>query len=47
MSNESTMTEKFNILKKAKTFIAGRALAGEKGQETAEALKVQIDRYWN
>ncbi len=32
---------------KAKTFIAGRALAGEKGQETAEALKVQIDRYWN
>ncbi len=32
---------------KAKTFIAGRALAGERGQETAEALKVQIDRYWN
>ncbi|MFV0576447.1 MAG: 3-keto-L-gulonate-6-phosphate decarboxylase UlaD [Vibrio sp.] len=32
---------------KAKTFIAGRALAGEKGKETAEALKAQIDRYWN
>ena len=32
---------------KAKTFIAGRALAGDKGQETAEALKAQIDRYWN
>ncbi|SMY36548.1 3-keto-L-gulonate-6-phosphate decarboxylase SgbH [Photobacterium malacitanum] len=32
---------------KAKTFIAGRALAGEKGQETAEALKAQINRYWN
>lgn len=32
---------------KAKTFIAGRALAGEKGQATAEALKAQIDRFWN
>ncbi|MDV7105755.1 3-keto-L-gulonate-6-phosphate decarboxylase UlaD [Vibrio sp. TH_r3] len=32
---------------KAKTFIAGRALAGEKGKETAEALKAQITRYWN
>lgn len=32
---------------KAKTFIAGRALAGDKGKETAEALKAQIDRYWN
>ncbi|WP_333013578.1 3-keto-L-gulonate-6-phosphate decarboxylase UlaD [Vibrio vulnificus] len=32
---------------KAKTFIAGRALAGEQGQQTAEALKVQINRYWN
>lgn len=32
---------------KAKTFIAGRALAGDKGRETAEALKAQIDRYWN
>ena len=32
---------------KAKTFIAARALAGDKGKETAEALKAQIDRYWN
>lgn len=31
----------------AKTFIAGRALAGEKGKETAEALKAQIHRFWN
>ncbi|MDW6003225.1 3-keto-L-gulonate-6-phosphate decarboxylase UlaD [Vibrio mangrovi] len=31
---------------KAKTFIAGRALAGEKGRETAEALKGQIERFW-
>ena len=30
----------------AKAFIAGRALAGEKGQETADALKTQIDLYW-
>jgi 3-dehydro-L-gulonate-6-phosphate decarboxylase len=32
---------------KAKAFIAGRALAGEKGQETAEALKAEIDRFWS
>ncbi|ELK8587277.1 3-keto-L-gulonate-6-phosphate decarboxylase UlaD [Vibrio vulnificus] len=32
---------------KAKTFIAGRALAGEQGQQTAETLKAQINRYWN
>ncbi|MFA0441240.1 3-keto-L-gulonate-6-phosphate decarboxylase [Vibrio sp. 10N.286.49.C2] len=32
---------------KAKTFIAGRALAGDKGKETAEALRTQIDRFWN
>jgi 3-dehydro-L-gulonate-6-phosphate decarboxylase len=31
---------------KAKTFIAGRALVGEKGRATAEALKTQIDRFW-
>ncbi|SIO95782.1 3-keto-L-gulonate-6-phosphate decarboxylase UlaD [Vibrio spartinae] len=31
---------------KAKTFIAGRALAGEKGGETAAALKEQIERFW-
>ncbi|MDE1231710.1 3-keto-L-gulonate-6-phosphate decarboxylase UlaD [Vibrio aestuarianus] len=32
---------------KAKTFIAGRALVGEKGRATAEALRAQIDRFWN
>ncbi len=32
---------------KTKTFIAGRALAGEKGKETAEALRAEIERYWN
>lgn len=32
---------------KAKTFIAGRALAGEKGRATAEALRAQIDRFWS
>jgi len=31
---------------KAKTFIAGRALVGEKGRVTAEALRSQIDRFW-
>lgn len=31
---------------KAKTFIAGRALAGEQGKQTAEALRAQINRYW-
>ncbi|WP_369310643.1 3-keto-L-gulonate-6-phosphate decarboxylase UlaD [Providencia rettgeri] len=31
---------------KAKAFIAGRALAGEKGKQTAEALREQINRFW-
>lgn len=31
---------------KAKTFIAGRALAGEQGLATASALREQINRYW-
>ncbi|OBU29715.1 3-keto-L-gulonate-6-phosphate decarboxylase UlaD [Photobacterium kishitanii] len=31
---------------KAKTFIAGRALAGDNGQQTATALRDQINRYW-
>ncbi|WP_318434094.1 3-keto-L-gulonate-6-phosphate decarboxylase UlaD [Photobacterium leiognathi] len=31
---------------KAKTFIAGRALAGEQGQQTATSLREQINRYW-
>lgn len=31
---------------KAKTFIAGRALANETGKETAEALRTEINKYW-
>ncbi|EPL6453439.1 MULTISPECIES: 3-keto-L-gulonate-6-phosphate decarboxylase UlaD [Providencia] len=31
---------------KAKAFIAGRALVGEKGKQTAEALREQINRFW-
>jgi 3-dehydro-L-gulonate-6-phosphate decarboxylase len=31
---------------KAKTFIAGRALAGNNGQQTATELRNQINRYW-
>lgn len=31
---------------KAKTFIAGRALSGDNGKETAEALRTQINRFW-
>lgn len=31
---------------KAKVFIAGRALVGEKGKETAEALRAEINKYW-
>ncbi|WP_108652988.1 3-keto-L-gulonate-6-phosphate decarboxylase UlaD [Dongshaea marina] len=30
----------------AKAFIAGRALAGEKGKATAQALRDAIDKYW-
>ncbi|WP_392566995.1 3-keto-L-gulonate-6-phosphate decarboxylase UlaD [Utexia brackfieldae] len=32
---------------KAKAFIAGRALTGDKGKTTAEALRKQINRYWS
>lgn len=31
---------------KAKAFIAGRALSGANGKETADALRQQIDRFW-
>ncbi|MGF1714209.1 3-keto-L-gulonate-6-phosphate decarboxylase UlaD [Photobacterium chitinilyticum] len=31
---------------KAKTFIAGRALANDTGKETAEALRTEINKYW-
>ncbi|WP_392559580.1 3-keto-L-gulonate-6-phosphate decarboxylase UlaD [Orbus mooreae] len=31
---------------KTKAFIAGRALVGEKGQSTAQALREQIAKYW-
>lgn len=30
-----------------KAFIVGRALTGDKGKETAEALNAQIERYWS
>lgn len=30
----------------AKAFIAGRALVGEKGKETANALRAEINKYW-
>lgn len=32
---------------KAKAFIAGRALASDKGQETAQAIRAEVDKYWN
>lgn len=31
----------------AKSFIAGRALAGSEGKQTAEALRAQIDHFWS
>ena len=31
---------------RAKTFIAGRALASASGRATAEALKAEINKYW-
>lgn len=31
---------------KAKTFIAGRALANDTGKATAEALRTEINKYW-
>ena len=30
----------------AKAFIAGRALVGEKGKTTAEAMRAEINKYW-
>ena len=30
----------------AKAFIAGRALVGEKGKATAEAIRAEIAKYW-
>ncbi len=36
----------FKDIKNAKVFIAGRALVGEKGQATAQAIKAEIDKYW-
>ncbi|ANI29284.1 3-keto-L-gulonate-6-phosphate decarboxylase [Yersinia entomophaga] len=32
---------------RAKAFIAGRALTGEKGQSNAQALRAEIDKYWS
>ncbi|MWQ77641.1 3-keto-L-gulonate-6-phosphate decarboxylase, partial [Glaesserella parasuis] len=36
----------FKEVKNAKAFIAGRALVGEKGKATAEAIRAEIDKYW-
>ncbi|MCI7480504.1 3-keto-L-gulonate-6-phosphate decarboxylase UlaD [[Pasteurella] aerogenes] len=36
----------FKEIKNVKAFIAGRALVGEKGQETADKLRAEIDAYW-
>ncbi len=36
----------FKDIKNAKAFIAGRALVGEKGQATAQAIHEQINQYW-
>lgn len=36
----------FKAVKNAKAFIAGRALVGEKGQATAQAIRDEINKYW-
>ena len=36
----------FKDIKNAKAFIAGRALVGEKGQQTAAAIRAEINKYW-
>ncbi|OZN25422.1 3-keto-L-gulonate-6-phosphate decarboxylase [Actinobacillus seminis] len=36
----------FKEIKNAKAFIAGRALVGEKGRATAEAIRQEIAKYW-
>lgn len=37
----------FKEIQNARTFIAGRALVGEKGKATAEAIRTEIDKYWS
>lgn len=37
----------FKEIKNAKAFIAGRALVGEKGRQTAAAIRDKINEYWN
>ena len=36
----------FKEIKNAKAFIAGRALVGENGKATAEAIRAEINNYW-
>lgn len=36
----------FKEIKNVKVFIAGRALVGEKGKTTADAIRAEIDKYW-
>lgn len=37
----------FKSIKNAKAFIAGRALVGEKGKHTADAIHHEINKYWS
>ncbi|MGX2974853.1 3-keto-L-gulonate-6-phosphate decarboxylase UlaD [Ursidibacter arcticus] len=37
----------FKDIKNAKVFIAGRALVGEKGKATADAIRTEIEKYWS
>ncbi|EEX51049.1 3-keto-L-gulonate-6-phosphate decarboxylase [Pasteurella multocida] len=36
----------FKDIRNAKAFIAGRALVGEKGKATADAIRAEIAKYW-
>lgn len=36
----------FKEIKNTKVFIAGRALVGEKGKQTADAIRAEINKYW-
>jgi len=36
----------FKEIKNTKAFIAGRALVGENGKTTAEAIRAEINKYW-
>ena len=42
----NTVEEGLEEIKNAKVFIAGRALVGESGKVTANAIREEIDKYW-